>query len=93
MRIEPPSFPNSFDIERERKKGDKYYSKGLGLDNRKNGSESDVQETVESEGAELGQNIWNFKTFIHVEFVMSAGHLEILSRQLNTVIVQTGQES
>lgn len=64
MKIEPPSFPNIFGKECERKKGGKYCSKGFGLDNRKKGSESDVQETVGSEGADVGPNIWNFKSFI-----------------------------
>lgn len=48
---------------------------------RKKGSESDVQGTVGSEGANLGQNIWNFKSFIHVAFVMAADEVYMLSRQ------------
>ena len=50
---------------------------------RKKGSESDVQGTVGSDGANLEQNIWNFKSFIHVAFVMAADQVYMLSRQLD----------
>lgn len=71
MKIEPLSFPNRFDIECERKKGGKYCATGSSSDNRKNGSEAGVQETGGGEGTDLEQNIWNFKSFIHVTLVMS----------------------
>ena len=58
--------------------------KGFGVDKRrKKGSESDVQGTVGSDGANLEQNIWNFKSFIHVAFVMAADQVYMLSRQLD----------